>query len=105
MVHGLAGTTLTAEKVNGLETEGRELSSLFERMMSMRLEDRRALPGLDPERADVILAGTLVVLRILKHFHAPRLTVSMSDLLEGIIISVLEETENGGRGDFLRLYV
>jgi exopolyphosphatase/guanosine-5'-triphosphate,3'-diphosphate pyrophosphatase len=105
MVHGLSRKPLTAETVNGLTMDVQDLSSLFEKMKSVPIAERRVLPGLDPERADIILAGTLVVLRIMNYFHAPRMTVSMSDLLEGILISVLEETGNGGKWDSLRLHV
>ena len=50
------------------------------------LEERLSLTGLDRGRADVILAGTLTVLCILNTFGATRMTVSLSDLLEGLLI-------------------
>ncbi len=53
------------------------------------------LPGLDPERAKVIIAGSLVVIRILHFFKSLRLSVSLSDLLEGILIDRLEGEKNG----------
>lgn len=105
MVHGLSAVALDPEKINGLEVDRSALTSLFERMRSMRLEDRLLLPGLDPGRADVIVAGTLVILRIMEYFDTSRLIVSMSDLLEGILISVLEGAKNGGKWHSLRIYL
>ncbi|HIJ41816.1 MAG TPA: hypothetical protein HPP90_12180, partial [Deltaproteobacteria bacterium] len=45
---------------------------------------------LEPERAGVILAGSLIVIRIMRRLKARTLLVSMSDLLEGILFDFLE---------------
>ena len=42
--------------------------------------------GLQPERAGVIIAGTLVFLELLELACLPSLTVSESDILEGILL-------------------
>ncbi len=55
---------------------------------------RLKLPGLDKGRADVILAGCLTVIRILYFFKSLQLKVSLSDLLEGILIESSEGEGN-----------
>ena len=57
-------------------------------------DTRLRLPGLDKGRADVILAGCLTVIRILYFFKSLQLKVSMSDLLEGILVEKLEGERN-----------
>jgi len=41
--------------------------------------------GLDPGRADVIVAGALVIIGIMRFLGISELTASMSDLLEGLL--------------------
>ena len=45
--------------------------------------------------AGIVLAGSLVVIRILHYLKALELTVSMSGLLEGILIDNTEGVYNG----------
>jgi exopolyphosphatase/guanosine-5'-triphosphate,3'-diphosphate pyrophosphatase len=51
----------------------------------MPLNLRRRLPGLQPERADIVVKGTLIILLIMEGLQKKEITVSESDLLEGII--------------------
>lgn len=49
------------------------------------LDQRRAMPGLQPKRADVILAGACIVKDILGRFHVPQLTISDRGLRHGLV--------------------
>jgi len=57
-----------------------ELSVLVERLWSLPLLERRKLPGLPPERADVILIGAAIYEAILRAFGFPELSVSTRGL-------------------------
>lgn len=57
-----------------------ELSSLVERLWSLPLAERRQLPGLPPERADVILIGAAIYEAVLTVFGFPELSVSTRGL-------------------------
>jgi exopolyphosphatase / guanosine-5'-triphosphate,3'-diphosphate pyrophosphatase len=70
------GTVLTIEKLMGLSNK----------ILSMPLKQRVELPGLEPERADVLSAGLLLVLEIMDHFFQKELRVSDAGLLEGLIV-------------------
>lgn len=48
-------------------------------------EERKKVPGLQPERADIIIAGTTILWAVLVYLEAPEITVSEADLLHGII--------------------
>ena len=62
------------------------LGSMAERLLSMSVEERKAMRGMDVRRADVIAGGCLLLHHILKRFGAEKLTVSESDNLEGYVL-------------------
>lgn len=90
MIHHIDPPDISPQVMNGLVLKRDAVETLFERMKRMPLQERIRLKGLDQGRADVMIAGTLVVLRIMETFRSPRLTVSLSDILEGILIQTLE---------------
>ena len=94
MIHHIAIPDIHPEGMNGLTLEREAVEALFEHMKGMPGKERVRLAGLDRGRADVILAGTLVVLRIMHIFQSPVVTISMSDILEGILIEALGSTRS-----------
>ena len=54
------------------------------RLLAMTVEERRALPYMQPGRADVIGAGALILDRVLRRTPATELRTSVSDILDGI---------------------
>ncbi len=89
MVHGIDVRAISPETMNGLLLQGDDLEALLARMTRLTVSERAALPGLDRGRADVILAGSLVVTEILNFFHSSEMMVSLSDLLEGALLDSL----------------
>jgi exopolyphosphatase/guanosine-5'-triphosphate,3'-diphosphate pyrophosphatase len=83
---------ITAVRLNGLMLTLDDLVTLLDQLRGMTLAERLQVPGLDRGRADVILGGAGAVIRILHGFSAQRMLVSLSDLLEGILIAVLKES-------------
>jgi exopolyphosphatase/guanosine-5'-triphosphate,3'-diphosphate pyrophosphatase len=49
------------------------------------LEERKAIAGLDPGRADVILAGSILIERIMVAFHSERVIVSDQGVRYGLL--------------------
>ncbi|MBE9569238.1 MAG: hypothetical protein IMF11_01310 [Proteobacteria bacterium] len=93
MLHGIPSGDIAADRINGLLLKTRQIEALFSEIRNLSLSERLKLPGLDKGRADVILAGCLTVIRILYFFKSLQLTVSLSDLLEGILV----ESSEGGK--------
>jgi len=49
------------------------------------VDQRRQLPGLDPRRADIILAGTLLLLQALRYIGSDRIDISTRGLRWGVL--------------------
>jgi exopolyphosphatase/guanosine-5'-triphosphate,3'-diphosphate pyrophosphatase len=67
-----------------------EVRALVMKLNAMTLDERRRVPGLPPERADIIVAGGAVVVFAMETLGAYELTVSARNLRYG----VLAETAN-----------
>lgn len=97
MVKGVPVEEIDPERLNGVGLERTEIEALFVELTALRAQERVGLPGLDPERADVIPAGALIVMRIMDHLGLSRLRVCLSDLLDGILITYFEGEKDGSR--------
>jgi exopolyphosphatase/guanosine-5'-triphosphate,3'-diphosphate pyrophosphatase len=58
----------------------------------MSPEQRRRVPGLKPERADIIVAGLAVAAELLDRVSAKGVTVSGYGLREGLLLEMLALT-------------
>ncbi|WP_122816550.1 exopolyphosphatase [Nocardioides pantholopis] len=99
-VVGVAGTTITiAAGVLGLTAYDRDaidqarlrvddVHAMVDRLVSMTVNERLALPWMHPGRADVIDAGALILSRVLRRTRVTELVVSEADILDGIAWSV-----------------
>ncbi|MFM2154092.1 MAG: hypothetical protein RL199_2527, partial [Pseudomonadota bacterium] len=86
-VVGVAGTYTTlcavahavepyvAARVHARELSLDDLTSVSERLASMPLAERQRLPGLDPKRADVIVAGAFVAVGAVRALGASSVTI------------------------------
>lgn len=97
-IYGIGGTATSLaalyhelEKYDPKVVEGTVLTREWlcaeaEKLLSLTVEERRALRGMEPRRADVIAGGCLLMYSILNRFNADRITVSESDNLEGYVL-------------------
>ncbi len=90
MIYAIDMEEMSPERMNGLILEREQLEDLFTRIKTMTTDERLKLPGLDRGRADVIPAGCMAVIRILRFLKSARMVVCLSDLLEGILIAYLQ---------------
>ena len=99
---GVAGTITTVAAVElGLATYDRDrvhhfrlskdaAEDVFRTLATEALPDRVHNPGLHPGRADVIVAGVCILVRIMRYFDFDECLVSEADLLDGLALSLLE---------------
>ncbi|PKM83642.1 MAG: Ppx/GppA family phosphatase, partial [Firmicutes bacterium HGW-Firmicutes-13] len=64
------------EKVHGFTLTVEDIDLLFNSLMSLREAERKKLPGLQPQRADVIIAGTVIIKTIMNMFKFKEVTAS-----------------------------
>jgi exopolyphosphatase/guanosine-5'-triphosphate,3'-diphosphate pyrophosphatase len=70
-----------------------QIRALLDRFTGRTLEELRALPGLPPKRADLIIPGTAVALATMDLLGATRLSVSVRGLRYGVLATAIRETE------------
>jgi exopolyphosphatase/guanosine-5'-triphosphate,3'-diphosphate pyrophosphatase len=66
-----------------------QIGAIRERLASMTSEQRRALPAMPKGREDVIVAGVVILERVMDRFGFGECLVSESDILDGVAIDVL----------------
>jgi exopolyphosphatase/guanosine-5'-triphosphate,3'-diphosphate pyrophosphatase len=53
-----------------------EVDRLLARFLELSVAEKRRLPGLEPQRADVIAGGAAIYARLCQRVHAPEIVVS-----------------------------
>jgi exopolyphosphatase/guanosine-5'-triphosphate,3'-diphosphate pyrophosphatase len=94
---GVAGTVTTVlavaravepydpKKVHGAVMSKAEAEGVTKKLWSLSLDERKALPGMQPKRADVIPCGTLILEEAMNRLGAGELTVSDRGLRWGLL--------------------
>ncbi len=93
----LAEMMMAAKNQVGLPSRGytvshAEVSHLLDRLRKMPLKARRGVPGLSPDRADIIPAGLTVIDRIMRHFHVNLLQVHNRGVRDGLVLTMIDQT-------------
>jgi exopolyphosphatase/guanosine-5'-triphosphate,3'-diphosphate pyrophosphatase len=84
VMHGLA--TYDPDRVQGTVLDRSELDRQIELYRAASAEERRRIVGLQPKRAEVILAGACIVRTIMDKLGRSSLSVSDRGLRHGILI-------------------
>lgn len=79
-----------AELVHGYYLSAGEIEKLFSGLQAAGPDGRKKIIGLQPQRADIILAGVTIVKEILKGLCLKGLTVSEADLLHGLVLELAQ---------------
>ena len=98
---GLAGTITTVAAIAiGLQDydraaihharlTGAQIADVRSRLTTMTSEQRRALPAMPKGREDVIVAGAVILERVMHRFAFDECLVSETDILDGVALDVL----------------
>ena len=81
----LGQITPNADAVHGMTVSTADVSAALARFASLSLAGRRAIPGLEPKRADVIVAGALILDTLLAYFAADKFLLSARGLRYGLL--------------------
>ena len=92
---GVAGTVTTLaaldlglavydpERIHGHRMRATAVEMQLRRLAALPVAERRRVPGLEPERAPVIVAGAIILREVLAHFSVPEMEASERDILDG----------------------
>ena len=87
----------TPESMNGLSFDRAELLAAIDQVLAARtLAQRQAIAGLDAKRADVIIAGALMIEYLVKGLGIRTLTLSGYALREGIVFDTVQQARDIG---------
>ena len=74
------------DQVHGHRLGDAAVRALLERLAALPLAERRRVPGLEPERAPVIVAGAVILREVMRHFGLAAIEASERDILYGIAL-------------------
>jgi exopolyphosphatase / guanosine-5'-triphosphate,3'-diphosphate pyrophosphatase len=85
--------TFNGEQINGLTLTHRQVSAQETRYAQLALAERQTIVGLDPARADIILAGTLIVLGLQELLGGESFQVCDRGVRWGLLWEQLQQTK------------
>jgi exopolyphosphatase/guanosine-5'-triphosphate,3'-diphosphate pyrophosphatase len=71
--------------VHGLTVQRDQIEQLYYHLVKLTIGERGGIPGLNPKRADVIVAGALILLTVMREFDLNQIMISASGVLEGFL--------------------
>ena len=98
---GLAGTVSAAaaieqglavydqDRIHHFRLTKEAVEDIFRTLATENREERLANPGLEEQRADVIMGGLCVLVKVMRRFGFQECLVSEKDILDGLIFSLV----------------
>lgn len=77
---------LTARSVHAAHIPRADLKHILDVLSEMSADERREFPGLNPGRADIIVAGLAVAAEVLRRLEAREIVVSRYGIREGLLL-------------------
>jgi exopolyphosphatase/guanosine-5'-triphosphate,3'-diphosphate pyrophosphatase len=94
-MRAVAGTATTiaavafasqVDQVRGRVLRAQTVRDVLARLLELSLEERRALPGMLAQRADILPAGAVILLTVMEKLAVASATVETNDLLLGFLL-------------------
>jgi len=87
----------TFASVHGFTLSRDEVAAFVRRLLKMPVSLRRQIPGLNPKRADIILAGAAAIARLMKWLDCQRVIVNELGIRDALIRRMIETRHKRGR--------
>src|SRR5262249_9607311 len=82
--------------LNAATLRADELAAVVKRLVDARsVASRAKIPGLGPARADIILAGAIILEGVFEAFAVDEMTVSDHALREGVLLDTIQRSHGG----------
>jgi exopolyphosphatase/guanosine-5'-triphosphate,3'-diphosphate pyrophosphatase len=88
----MAGKGQSDQPLRGYQVTRAEVRHLLERLRKLPLRERANVPGLTPDRADIIVAGLAIVDRVMERFEINVLQVHNRGVRDGLVLQMIEES-------------
>lgn len=88
--------------IGGYELQRSEVRHILDYLRHLSLRDRKSVPGLNADRADIIVAGITVIERLMKHLDVNRLRVNDQGVRDGLLQRLIAQAfrqEPASNGD------
>jgi exopolyphosphatase / guanosine-5'-triphosphate,3'-diphosphate pyrophosphatase len=72
----------------------KDLKKVIDLLCSLPLEQRRKVPGINPERADIIIAGAAILEVFMKELSLDTITITGRGLQDGLLVDYLSRMDN-----------
>lgn len=79
----------TSDSIQGVRVSAGELEEVLARLAAMSVEERRTVPGLRPERADIIVAGLTAADELLRIVQGREVAINRYGLREGLLLEMV----------------
>lgn len=76
-------------RIHGMTLGMESLDEVFDHLLGLTVEETAGLPGLDPRRAPVILAGAMIAVVVAGEVDVDRVVISERDSLDGMASELL----------------
>jgi len=86
-----AETAQKGESLHHVTIDRHRLEEMRDKLRRTDLDQRRRMPGMDKRRADIIVAGSIILGTILDEIHAKRIVLCEWALREGILLAYLAQ--------------
>jgi exopolyphosphatase / guanosine-5'-triphosphate,3'-diphosphate pyrophosphatase len=78
------------ERIHRTRLSRADAAAVASRLAVMTTAERAALPVMAPGRADVIVAGAVILVEVMERFGFDEALVSETDILDGLVLEMLE---------------
>ena len=86
-------------ELRNLHVSAKQIRRLRKEVTALDLEQRSRIPGLDPRRADLVVAGAVLLDTILRRLGADELTLCDLALREGLVLDYIRRNRRADRAD------
>jgi exopolyphosphatase/guanosine-5'-triphosphate,3'-diphosphate pyrophosphatase len=88
-------TSFEHDRIHRTRVSSETIRDIFYRIALISSKERSQHIPFEPERLDIIVPGTLILLKLMERFHSDEILVSNYGLIEGIIMELCDSEETG----------
>jgi exopolyphosphatase/guanosine-5'-triphosphate,3'-diphosphate pyrophosphatase len=86
LVHALEKQGVAPNRLHGYQMSRQDIKDLVKRLSAMNYEQRFAVPGISDKRAEIIVAGALILLEVMNMLNIDSIMICERSLREGIVV-------------------